>query len=645
MSKFDDAVAATIEQGSVSTANVESQKIRSAASGLFMGWADELEAGIRSALLEDRPYEEIRDEIRTKVSAYQQANPGEALTFEALGAVAPTATAFLIPGGQAAGATNVARLGSGAINLAKRGFAEGAITGAGESTAETALGVAGDAATGGVAGAVISPVVGAGGKAIAGKAGDVMSWLRSNVGSRPSDAAMAELQRLAAGTGKSIDEIVQDIADGKILAENRTLAAAVRAIKSKGAEEAGTAPSTIDTTLRRRAGETAERASEGSQQALMPGASTRNVFEAIAASDEALRAAERRGYRDVFRANAELDEGATASLEKLAQRFPNLADELNLYYQENALVPLFVKGKNGALELARMPSLEDGEIFYRLMRDEGAARWTAGKGKTAEPLTDAAAAWKRMLDIKYPDLKAVRQEAAQRLSGQEAFKSGRKAFSMDADSLEFEFNALSPEAKEQFKAGVLAAWKNKMRRSGTAAARGADPSKQEGAVLKIVLGDQYEDVLRKQLEIAGEAAEAVNRILYGSMTAPQAAAERAVGSGQLGMADILSAYSLDPIAMTAVIGKVLAKNAPTLKPADYERITEVLISEDPDFVRRMLNDQVSLGDFTRTIERVLATGAEAGRRAATITGSGSASQVVSPGVQGLLDMATQGIAP
>ena len=51
---------------------VESQKLRAAASGLFMGWADELEAGARALLLEDRPYEEIRDEIRSKVKAYQE---------------------------------------------------------------------------------------------------------------------------------------------------------------------------------------------------------------------------------------------------------------------------------------------------------------------------------------------------------------------------------------------------------------------------------------------------------------------------------------------------------------------------------------------------------------------------------------------
>ena len=105
MSNFDELVAGKIAAAQPApTAPVESQKLRTAASGLLMGWADELEAGVRAALLEDRPYEVIRDEIRQKVDAYQQANPGEALTMEALGAIAPTAAAFLIPGGQAAGA-------------------------------------------------------------------------------------------------------------------------------------------------------------------------------------------------------------------------------------------------------------------------------------------------------------------------------------------------------------------------------------------------------------------------------------------------------------------------------------------------------------------------------------------------------------
>ena len=624
---------------------VESQKLRAAASGLFMGWADELEAGVRAAVFEDRPYEEIRDEIRSKVEAYQEANPGESLSFEALGAVAPTALMFLVPGGQAAGATNVSRIAGPAMKLLQRGSIEGGITGAGESKAESVLGVAGDAATGAATGAVVSPIVGKAGNVIVGGGSKVMNWMRQNLGGRPSDAAMAELKRLADSTGKSVDDIVQDIADGKILAENRSLAAAVRAIKSKGPEEAGTAPSVIEETLRARQKETTGAATEAAQSALFPGASTRNVFESIDAMDQSLKAAEKRGYRDVFRANPNVDDGTAQAFEKLAKRFPDLTKELDQFYKENNLVPLFKRNTDGSLEMVRIPSLEDSEIFYRLMRDEGAARWSAGKGKTAEPLTNAAASWKRMLDIKYPDLKQVRADAAQRLSGTEAFKQGRKAFSMDADALQFEFQAMSPEAQDQFRAGVLAAWKNKVRRSPAVQARGADVDRQEGAVLKIVLGDNFESILQKRLEIAGENAEAVNRILYGSMTAPQQAAEKAIGAGQISLAEVSEAISLNPIAIAGVVSKSLKSELPNLKPADYQKIADILVSTDPDVVRKVLNDTMAGGELADLAQRILATGAEGARRAATVTSSGATSQAVSPGVQSLIDMATGGMAP
>lgn len=406
---------------------VESQKLRSMAQGLAMGWYDELEAAVRVLAREGRPYEEIRDEIRGQIKSYQEANPGESLTFEALGAAAPTALMFLVPGGQAAGAANVGRLAGTVRSLAAQGAKEGAITGAGESEADSLLGVAGDTATGSLAGAVISPVVGTGAEKALNLTSRVASALRQ-FGGRPSDAAMAEIDRLAKATGKSTDQIIQDIRDGRIVAENQTLAAVVRAIRSKGIEEAGDAPTTIDFGLRGRAEATAERAREASERALFPGANARNVFEVFDEADAALKRAEKRGYQDVFRANQTVDDGTAAAFEKLAQRFPNLTKELDQYYKENNLVPLFKQGEGGALEMVRIPSLQDSEVFYRLMRDEADARWAAGKGQTAEPLSNAVASWKRLLDIKFPELKQVRIDSAQRFSTKKAFNEGRKAF-------------------------------------------------------------------------------------------------------------------------------------------------------------------------------------------------------------------------
>lgn len=616
-------------------ADVEPQRARTALQGLTLGFADELEARARSMLFEDRPYEEIRDEIRGQVQAYQQANPGEALTYELLGGVAPTVAMFLVPGGQAAGAANIARMGAG--QMIKRGAAEGGVAGYGYSQEEDLPGIATDVGIGTVAGGVLSPIAGKVMGGATNKAMQVADWIRTNVGQRPSDMAVAELQRLAKGTGKSVDEIVNDIASGKIMAENRTLAAAVRAIRSKDVEEAGMAPSMIDKTLRSRAEETAGIAGRAVERELYPEASARNVFETINASDDLLKAAEKRGYRDVFRANPELAPGQSKAMETLAQRFPNMADELNKFYSENSLVPLFKTGANKEITLARMPSLEDAEVMYRLLRDEASARWTAGKGQTAEPVSKAANTLKRMLDMKYPELKDVRKEAAKRLGAKDAFAEGRKAFGRDADEVEFEFNAMTPEAQKNYRAGVLAAFKNKMRRSPTAAGRASEPSRQEGAILKIVAGPRYEEALQKPLEIAGEAAEAKSRILYGSMTAPEAAAEKAIGSGQIGMGEIMQAFGGDPLAMASIIGKKLQGSMPQLGPKDYEAVTKVLLSEDPNFVGKMLRDEVSMGDIKKKIEPILRIAGEAGRAGATRVGAGGTVEKSKPLTNPLLE--------
>lgn len=619
-------------QGSAATAQapveVEPQKLRTAAQGLLFGWADELEAAVRSAILEDRPYEEIRNEIRAQVKAYQEANPGEALTYELLGAAAPTVAMMLAPGGQAAAASNVARMGG--FQLAKRGAAEGAVAGAGSSEAEDVTGMALDAGVGFATGGFLSPVAGKALSGVSNKAGQVANWLRTNAGGRPSDTAMAELQRLAQGTGKSVDQIIDEIAEGRIMAENRTLAAAVRAIHSKGSPEAGQSSAMIDETLRSRADKTAGIAGEAVERELYPGATASNVFESINASDEILKAAERKGYRDVFRVNPEVDAGTAEALQSLVQRFPSMANELNKYYSENALVPLFKVAEDKSINLARIPSLEDAEVLYRLMRDEASARWSAGKGTTAGPMTQASSVLKRMLDIKHPELKSVRADAASRMGAKDAFQDGRKAFGRDADEVEFEFKAMSPESQKAYRAGVLAAFRNKMRRSPTAAGRAADPSRQEGAILEIVAGSRYKEALQTPLEIAGESAEAKNRILYGSMTAPEAAAEKAIGSGQVGMGEVMQAFGGDPLAMASIIGKKLQSTMPKLSPQDYEVVTKVLLSEDPDFVGKILRDEVALGAIQQKIMPILDTLAEAGRTSTTRVGAAGATEEANP---------------
>ena len=68
--------------------------LRSAAQGLTMGFGEEIEAMIRSALPGGPEYEEVRNQLRQQISQFREQYPGAAITAEIVGAM----TTNLIPG-------------------------------------------------------------------------------------------------------------------------------------------------------------------------------------------------------------------------------------------------------------------------------------------------------------------------------------------------------------------------------------------------------------------------------------------------------------------------------------------------------------------------------------------------------------------
>ena len=161
--------------------SVGAERARTAAQGLTLGFADEIEAGARS-LFSDRGYKDIRDEVRQNTNDYRTDNPGEALALEMAGGV-------VIPGGiLRSGAKavlgkglqskrlfnttpkpstdNLSKLNtrnitdpvSNSANTYKKAIrnnaALGATYGAGASESEKASGIAADAALGGAIGGV-----------------------------------------------------------------------------------------------------------------------------------------------------------------------------------------------------------------------------------------------------------------------------------------------------------------------------------------------------------------------------------------------------------------------------------------------------------------------------------------------------------
>lgn len=122
---------------------------RGVKQGLTFDFGDEIEAGLRSAF-SDRKYTEIRDEIRAKDKAAQEAHPWGYGLSQAFGGVATG----LATGGVAGTAAKL-----GTAGVAGLAGAEGALGAAGASEADLTKGDVGglakDAATGGVVGGVL----------------------------------------------------------------------------------------------------------------------------------------------------------------------------------------------------------------------------------------------------------------------------------------------------------------------------------------------------------------------------------------------------------------------------------------------------------------------------------------------------------
>ena len=130
--------------------------VRGALQGLTLGYSDEIAGAIDSAFGSET-YEQARDRIRAKNAAHKADHPVTYTGGEIAGGVA----ASFAPGLNAGKAASVAR-------IAGKSALQGGLQSAGTSEATTAEGVLGDAIKGGVVGGVVGGALGKAGKLLTG---------------------------------------------------------------------------------------------------------------------------------------------------------------------------------------------------------------------------------------------------------------------------------------------------------------------------------------------------------------------------------------------------------------------------------------------------------------------------------------------
>ena len=622
---------------------------RAGLQGLSFGGSDEIEAAIRAVLPENLgggKYTKIRDDLRKKLKDYQKAYPAEAIGAEIAGALLSGTALSMTGAGSVPAMANIARVANAAPKLARVAATAAGQSGLGALGYSEAENLSGEQLSDVGVGTAIGTSVGTGLTYAAGGAGTVakklMDFTRRKFGDKADSAvqpntnptfgtvsassltgvssidATTAAAILSAGVGSGVelsytalstltkDEIIQDIVDGRVMADNETLGLAIKGMVNEG----GQGSVDILAASGARADQTGQAATQRLRETLTPDADDPNVVRTFRESDKDLSRQQSQAYDEVFDKGQVLPVQTSEELLNVIQRVPETRAGLSRQYQAENLVPLFKELDNGAIEFARAPTLRDAEIVRRVLKDVQGAEFSAGRGQMGSTIGDLESGLRSQIDTASPDLGAVRASYAGKMAAREAFEEGRKkGLSMNVDELSYMMEGLNGEALEAFRAGVMDALNNKARRSGVMLRDLANEDKQVGAALRAVLpATRQADEALDAVSVAAAAKEQ-DRFIQQRAGSPTSGleSERVNRGSSPSAEDLLRGSQGDPFSIIRMIKGIMPESA-GLNDSQIQQVAKVLYSESPELVQRALSDNTVQGQLVRRIESLLKGG-------------------------------------
>ena len=578
---------------------------RTALQGASFGWSEEVEAAVRSLLPETMgggEYEQIRDELRTKLSAYKEANPNSALTLELVGALVPSL--LTLPFGGAGVAATTARVAPTMAKVAGRGAVEGAVTGAGMSEADTVGGMASDTATGLVTGAVLNPAMTVGGRYVGGKAKGLVDYVRTKMGDKASDAVQAELRRLQQQTGKSVEEILFDLQEGRLMSDNKTL---VIAMKNMVAEGGKSGRFVLDQT-KARAGETRKDAMQALKDRLAP-SQDENTLRQFTKTAEDLKAERSKEYERIYQGSGVLPEELVNVTTSAIANLPSAVARLEKIYGAQGMISPY-SVVDGKIVMNRTPTLRDVEGVRSALKEEATSLYKAGESRLARIIGERESALKGAIGDTSSDLASTRAKYAEMKAGTDTFKIGQKALSADVEEIGMIVEQLQNKPYEfsAFKAGMMNALKNKLLNNTTNLAKLSEQDTRLGYVLRTVFQGEDITALERKLRTAGDTAEISSKMPSTAGSPTNMLAQESKRAGSMGsLADAGRVMSGDGTVILDVIGRMLQKTAPNLSDAERLQVAQTLFSANPDLVKRALTDQTALSELMAQVGSIVST--------------------------------------
>lgn len=615
-------------------------KLRTVLQGLSFGSADEIEAFVRS--LGGADQQKVLDTIRGNLEDYKKNDPLGFYSREIGGALVPSLAAAPFTGGTSMTPT--------ALRLAALGAAEGGAyafnTGEGGFTNRISR-VPGGVATGAIMNPVVSKSVGKGAELLKALGREA----RFLVGRRGSSTVNNEIQRLANKLQMTPEEVVEGIMEGRIMAENKTLLAAVKALRAKG----GKAGDIINDALTRRPGETRKRAGDAMSESL--GGDGQLEYAKRQATTEAERAAENAAYAPFKEGpKSEVSDRVFGEIIQAIKAVPSLRPALMKKFQARVndpnYTPLF-EMDGDELKFLRRPTAEEAEQIRKGMDAVTSAEFTAPGGTGGFVGVDydiIAKQVRQAIDDDIPELADARNMAKLARDKRDAFKMGREAFSGKADEKIYELQKLMEAARESgdqqtldaFRSGMLSTIQGRLlsnQRAGFVK-RMSNPEDAYNTLFRMAVPeDKVDDVLTK-LDIAEESNAAKSAVIDRTNTAETLIEDRLTNTGMTAQT-VLDAMNVDPRALGNIARSVVSMFGRELTDAENERVAKLLVSEDPELVRAALTDETALRKLGDKVGFIVDAIAKSAPRGTTRTSSGIAGDETGTnfkmGVQGVMD--------
>lgn len=604
---------------------------RAALQGATFGFSDEaiaaasnpraaMSAAISGETEASAPYYETLEAERRKLDQFSQQYPILSASSEFSGAAVPAVAATVFSGGSAAPATGtrMAQMLKSGGQAAKVGAIEGGLYGfgTGEGGIQDRLT---SSAAGASLGAVFSPLAQAATYPIAVSANALIDTAKAVFGGRGGKAVEAELQRLAEGTGDSIDVIAQRVADGEIMAENETLRMTVRSLMSKGGQGETMVRNIFDPKTGRPQQTRSEAMAEiENYLARDPKFAGQNPKKIQDNFDAEVKKAESDAYSEVpgFKSPANLDVAET--IENAANQYPEIASELNTFMTGTSKGTKLIEKVDGKWVLLRSPTLEEGEAARRYFREK--SRDTFGN-PVSRLYSDVRNELEALLNKESETLARVRSDASKVRTARDSYAYGLNILNRSSDDVDlFLADIINDEAAiKSLRAGSLAHIRQKIEQAGGTNLMNKlqDETTREGKVFRAIFPKEQFDETLASIERAARSQSAMGDIIKGPTTALVQEANKRTGS-EINLEDLTNITN--PMTALRVGNKIAKQLDEGLTEKQRIKVLEVLLSEDPDVVRRALLDDRGMKVFKEGVSRTAAAIREGLRRGATQQG-------------------------